>query len=148
MRQGLRWLGIFTITIALGGPLLAQTTATAPPKKRRGKPAAASSTPAASQEDVQSLRDLVLAQQKQIETQNQQVKQLQDQLPRSCRAAPIRRKLQPLKLDSQQLMRNMPLRKPRQPQLPPQQLQTRFRTRKKQSRNNWLLCKPSSAVFA
>jgi hypothetical protein len=80
MRQGLRWLGIFTITIALAGPLLAQTTATAPPKKRRAKPAAASSTPAASQEDVQSLRDLVLAQQKQLETQNQQVQQLQDQL--------------------------------------------------------------------
>jgi multidrug efflux pump subunit AcrA (membrane-fusion protein) len=80
MRQGLRWLGIFSIAIALGGSLLAQTTATAPPKKRRAKPAAASSTPAASQEDVQSLRDLVLAQQKQLETQNQQVKQLQDQL--------------------------------------------------------------------
>ncbi|TMC14417.1 MAG: hypothetical protein E6J33_11865, partial [Chloroflexi bacterium] len=80
MRQGLRWLGIFSIAIALGGPLLAQTTATAPPKKRRAKPAAASSTPAASQEDVQSLRDLVLAQQKQLETQNQQVQQLQDQL--------------------------------------------------------------------
>jgi hypothetical protein len=80
MRQGLRWLGIFSIAIALGGPLLAQTTATAPPKKRRAKPAAASATPAASQEDVQSLRDLVLAQQKQLETQNQQVQQLQDQL--------------------------------------------------------------------
>jgi multidrug efflux pump subunit AcrA (membrane-fusion protein) len=80
MRQGLRWLGIFSIAIALGGSLLAQTTATAPPKKRRAKPAAASSAPAASQEDVQSLRDLVLAQQKQLETQNQQVKQLQDQL--------------------------------------------------------------------
>jgi multidrug efflux pump subunit AcrA (membrane-fusion protein) len=80
MRQGLRWLGIFSIAIALGGPLLAQTTATASPKKRRAKPAAASSTPAASQEDVQSLRDLVLAQQKQLETQNQQVRQLQDQL--------------------------------------------------------------------
>jgi multidrug efflux pump subunit AcrA (membrane-fusion protein) len=80
MRQGLRWLGIFSIAIALGGSLLAQTTATAPPKKRRAKPAAASSAPGASQEDVQSLRDLVLAQQKQLETQNQQVKQLQDQL--------------------------------------------------------------------
>jgi multidrug efflux pump subunit AcrA (membrane-fusion protein) len=80
MRQGLRWLGIFSIAIALGGPLLAQTTGTAPPKKRRAKPAAASSAPGASQEDVQSLRDLVLAQQKQLETQNQQVKQLQDQL--------------------------------------------------------------------
>ena len=62
MRQGLRWLGIFSIAIALGGSLLAQTTATAPAKKRRAKPAAASATPAASQEDVQSLRDLVLAQ--------------------------------------------------------------------------------------
>src|SRR3954469_4931046 len=80
MRQGLRWLGIVSIAIALGGPLLAQTTATAPPKKRRAKPAAASATPAASQEDVQSLRDLVLAQQKQLEAQNQQVQQLQDQL--------------------------------------------------------------------
>jgi hypothetical protein len=80
MRQGLRWLGIFSIAIALGGPLLAQNTATAPSKKRRAKPAAASATPAASQEDVQSLRDLVLAQQKQLEAQNQQVQQLQDQL--------------------------------------------------------------------
>jgi hypothetical protein len=55
---------------------LAQTTTT-PPKKKRAKPAAA---PAASQEDVQTLRDLVLAQQKQLEAQNQQVHQLQDQL--------------------------------------------------------------------
>jgi hypothetical protein len=80
MRQGLRWLGIFTVTVVLGGSLLAQTTATAPQKKRRAKSATVPAATAASQEDVQSLRDLVLAQQKQLETQNQQVQQLQDQL--------------------------------------------------------------------
>ena len=76
MRQSCRWLGMFTIALALSTSLVAQTTTT-PPKKKRAKPAAA---PAASQEDMQSLRDLVLAQQKQLEAQNQQVRQLQDQL--------------------------------------------------------------------
>jgi len=80
MRQSFRWLGIFTIALALSGSLLAQTTATPPPKRKHTKPATVSAAPAASQEDVQSLRDLVLAQQKQLETQNQQVQQLQDQL--------------------------------------------------------------------
>src|SRR6202166_2147186 len=79
MRHSFRRLGIFTIALALSGPLLAQTTTT-PPKKKRAKLAAIPAAPAASQEDVQSLRDLVLAQQKQLEAQNQQVRQLQDQL--------------------------------------------------------------------
>jgi hypothetical protein len=78
MRQGFRWLGIFTIALALSGSLLAQTS-TASPKRKRAKSAAPAAA-AASQEDVQSLRDLVLAQQKQLESQNQQVQQLQDQL--------------------------------------------------------------------
>ena len=79
MRHSFRWLGIFTIALALSTSLVAQTTTT-PPKKKRAKPAAAPAVPAASQEDMQSLRDLVLAQQKQLEAQNQQVRQLQDQL--------------------------------------------------------------------
>ena len=82
MRQSFRWLGSFTIALALGGSLLAQTTATTPLKKKRAKPATAPAAPGASQQDLQSLRDLVLAQQKQLETQNQQVQQLQDQLHR------------------------------------------------------------------
>ena len=80
MRQSFRWFGIFTITLALSASLLAQSTATTSPKKKRAKAATGSAVPAASQQDVQSLRDLVLAQQKQLETQNQQVQQLQDQL--------------------------------------------------------------------
>jgi multidrug efflux pump subunit AcrA (membrane-fusion protein) len=79
MRHSFRRLGVFTIALALSGPLLAQTTTT-PPKKKRAKLAAAPVAPAASQQDVQSLRDLVLAQQKQLESQNQQVQQLQSQL--------------------------------------------------------------------
>lgn len=79
MRQSFRWLGISTVLLALSALLAAQTTTT-PPKKRRAKSTAAPAAPAASQEDVQSLRDLVLAQQKQLEAQNQQVHQLQDQL--------------------------------------------------------------------
>ena len=80
MTQVFRGLGIFTIALALSGSLFAQTTASTSTKKRRARPAAASVAPAASQQDVQSLRDLVLAQQKQLESQNQQVQQLQDQL--------------------------------------------------------------------
>jgi predicted nucleic acid-binding Zn-ribbon protein len=68
--------GILTVLLALSAPLVAQTSVT-PPKKKRAN---ATTTPAASQEDVQALRDLVLAQQKQLESQNEQVRQLQDQL--------------------------------------------------------------------
>jgi multidrug efflux pump subunit AcrA (membrane-fusion protein) len=79
MRRSFRWLGIFTIALALSTSLLAQSTTTTSPKKKRAKTTTGSAVLAASQ-DVQSLRDLVLAQQKQLETQNQQVQQLQDQL--------------------------------------------------------------------
>jgi hypothetical protein len=77
MRHRFGWLGIFAL--ALTGSLLAQTS-TASPKKKRVKSATVPAVAAASQEDLRSLRDLVLAQQKQLETQNQQVHQLQDQL--------------------------------------------------------------------
>src|SRR6185312_10763177 len=77
MRHRFGWLGIFAL--ALTGSLLAQTS-TASPKKKRVKSATVTAVAAASQEDLRSLRDLVLAQQKQLETQNQQVHQLQDQL--------------------------------------------------------------------
>lgn len=73
MRPSLRQLGISAILLMITAPLLAQTTSH--PKKNHSAPATA-----ASQEDLQSLRDLVLAQQKQLEVQNQQVQQLQDQL--------------------------------------------------------------------
>lgn len=76
MKRSFSCLRIFTVILTLSAPLVAQTSTT-PPRKKRIKAAAA---PAASQEDVQSLRDLVLAQQKQLEAQNQQVRQLQDQL--------------------------------------------------------------------
>ncbi len=75
MKLGFRWFSIFTATIAMSAGLLAQSAST--PKKKHPKPAAA---PAATEQDVQSLRDLVQTQQKQIETQGQQVQQLQDQL--------------------------------------------------------------------
>ncbi len=68
----LKLLVIFTTTIALGGDVLAQTNS-ARSKKNHPKPAA-------SQQDVEALRDLLQAQQKQIESQNQQVQQLQQQL--------------------------------------------------------------------
>jgi hypothetical protein len=64
------------LTILLGAmPLLAQTSNTSTRRKAK-----AGTVPAASQQDVQALRDVVAAQQKQIETQSQQVQQLQDQL--------------------------------------------------------------------
>jgi len=75
MKLGFRWFSIFTATIALSAGLLAQSTS--PLKKKHPK---ASAQPAATQQDLQTLRDLVQAQQKQIETQSQQVQQLQDQL--------------------------------------------------------------------
>jgi len=63
------WM-IFT----LSATLFAQTSTSAIKKKHSSAP------PAASQQDIQALRDVVAAQQKQIETQSQQVQQLQDQL--------------------------------------------------------------------
>ena len=64
-------MGVFTLALGLGAS--AQTATTA---QKRHHPA----TPAASQQDVQALRDLVMAQQKQIETQNQQLQEVQGQL--------------------------------------------------------------------
>src|SRR5439155_5378540 len=75
MKLGFRWLAIFTATIALSAGSLAQSTST--PQKEHAK---LSATLAATQQDVQILRDLVQAQQKQIETQSQQVQQLREQL--------------------------------------------------------------------
>ena len=67
-------LGVLTIVLGVT-PLLAQTSNTSTRKKAK-----AATVPAASQQDVQALREVVAAQQKQIETQSQQVQQLQDQL--------------------------------------------------------------------
>jgi Putative porin len=71
MKSSFRWITIVSI---LSATLFAQTPS--PSKKKRSSNAA----PAASQQDVQSLRELVEAQQKQIETQSQRMQQLQDQL--------------------------------------------------------------------
>jgi len=71
MKASFRWVVIMSV---LSAPLFAQTLS--PAKKKHSSKAA----PAASQQDVQSLRDLVEAQQKQIEAQTQQMQQLQDQL--------------------------------------------------------------------
>src|ERR1700746_2961864 len=76
MTQSFPRLGVVMLAFALSAQLFAQTTSY--PKQKRRKPAAAA--PVASQADLQSLRDLVVAQQKQIETQSQQVQQLQEQL--------------------------------------------------------------------
>lgn len=70
-----RGVGILTVIFVLGVQLFAQTAS--PPRKKRTRPATA---PAASQQDLQALRDLVSTQQKQIEAQSRQVQQLQDQL--------------------------------------------------------------------
>lgn len=78
MRQSFRWLRIFTVLLGISAPLCAQTTS--PLKKKHVKPAAPAGTTLASQEDVQALRDLVIAQQQRIDAQSQQVQQLQDQL--------------------------------------------------------------------
>jgi Putative porin len=74
MKPRFSWLGILTAALVLSTMVPAQTATTS--TKRRPRAAAQ----AASQRDVQALRDLVQAQQKQIEAQNQQVQQLQDQL--------------------------------------------------------------------
>src|SRR5438876_8195802 len=74
MKSASHWR-ILTATLALGGALVAQTTSTS-----GQKPHSITAAPAASQQDVERLRDLVQAQQKQIESQSQQVQQLQDQL--------------------------------------------------------------------
>jgi hypothetical protein len=66
--------GLIVTVLVLSATLFAQTAN--PPRKKR----ASNVAPAASQQDVQSLRELVEAQQKQIETQSQQLQQLQDQL--------------------------------------------------------------------
>jgi gas vesicle protein len=71
MKASFRWVAILGI---LSATLFAQTQS--PSKKKH----LSNTVPAASQQDVQSLRQLVEAQQKQIETQSQQVQQLQDQL--------------------------------------------------------------------
>src|SRR5947207_15208904 len=75
MKASSGWVGGVAVALMFSVISIAQT-ATAPAKKRHTKPVA----PAATQEDVQSLRDLVQSQQKQIETQSQQVQQLQEQL--------------------------------------------------------------------
>lgn len=73
--KGIRVFLVLIATIVLGAGGFAQSTSTA--KKKHLKSAA---PPAATQQDVQALRDLVQAQQKQIETQGQQVQELQSQL--------------------------------------------------------------------
>ena len=75
MKLGFRWFPIFAATIAFSAGLAAQSTSA--PKKKYPKPAV---PPAATQQDVQALRDQVQAQQNQIETQSHQVQQLQEQL--------------------------------------------------------------------
>src|SRR5437763_11933112 len=75
MKASSGWVGGVAVALMFSVISIAQT-AIAPAKKRHTKPAA----PAATQEDVQSLRDLVQSQQKEIEAQSQQVQQLQDQL--------------------------------------------------------------------
>ena len=54
MKASSQWLGGAAVALALSITAIAQT-ATAPAKKRHAKPV----VPAATQEDVQSLRDLV-----------------------------------------------------------------------------------------
>jgi Putative porin len=76
MRLSWRWLGILTMSFWLSVSVFAQTAAPAP-KNSRTKPA---KVPPASQQEVESLRELVLAQQRQIEAQSQQVRELQEQL--------------------------------------------------------------------
>ncbi len=71
MSRGFWGWGVFAITLAAAA--YAQTSTGATKKKH-------AVAPAASQQDVQALRDLVQTQQKQIETQNQQLQDLQGQL--------------------------------------------------------------------
>ena len=73
MISSFRHLAILTAVLALAVSTQAQTA----PKKAKKKSAA---TAAASQQDVQALRDLVQAQQKQIEAQNRQLQEVQGQL--------------------------------------------------------------------
>jgi TolA-binding protein len=68
-----KFWGIGTLILALAWGAPAQTSSRAAKKR----PAA---LPAASQQDVQALRDLVQSQQKQIETQSHELRELQNQL--------------------------------------------------------------------
>lgn len=68
---------VLAVMFAVSAPLIAQTT-TSPTKRRKASAATAST--AASQSDVQALRNLVQAQQEQIEAQRKQLQQFQDQL--------------------------------------------------------------------
>lgn len=70
-----RWLWIFISALIVSLPLCSQTTT--PTKGNRTRAATA---PAASQRDVETLRELIEAQQKQIQEQSQQVQQLQNEL--------------------------------------------------------------------
>jgi hypothetical protein len=74
MKPRVFWSGILTAVLTLSTMVPAQTAGAS--TKRRSRTTA----PAASQQDVQELRDLIQGQQKQIEAQSQQVQQLQDQL--------------------------------------------------------------------
>ncbi len=74
MTRTFRRLGIFTLLFALMSAS-AQTGSGATKKKH-----SRAATPAASQQDVQALRELVQAQQNRIETQNQQLQEVQGQL--------------------------------------------------------------------
>lgn len=80
MNQRFRWVGIIVnIILIFSAALIGQTTS----QKKHAK----TTRPVmASQADLQALRDLVAAQQKQIEVQGQQVQQLQNQLQQALGA--------------------------------------------------------------
>lgn len=80
MNQKFRWVGVVLTTVIFTAALNAQS---APSKKRRS---ASPPVAPASQQDVQTLRELVQAQQKQIEAQGQQVEQLKEQLQQALGA--------------------------------------------------------------
>lgn len=71
-----RWWGIPVMLLLLGFTVLGQNAPSSPTKAKTKRATA----PAASQSEVQALRELVEAQQKQLAAQSQQVQQLQDQL--------------------------------------------------------------------
>jgi len=71
-----RWFSAVSLVVTLSASLFAQSNSLLPAKSEKKKAVPASST----QKELKNLRDLVIAQQKQLEAQRQQVEQVREQL--------------------------------------------------------------------
>ena len=76
MQVKTRWFSAASLVVTLSASLFAQSNSLLPAKSEKKKAVPASST----QKELKNLRDLVIAQQKQLEAQRQQVEQVREQL--------------------------------------------------------------------